>query len=107
MLRSARVEFCSVTRHIFYNTLYGSKSTQKDDTRGYIAVCNAISNRILNQEKEMEAEGEKLKESPPDFSEGLSRVLSALDSNVNANIISPTLSHCISTNGSRCFHMKQ
>ena len=25
-------------RHIFYNTLYGSKSTQKDDTRGYIAV---------------------------------------------------------------------
>ena len=31
----------------------------------------------------------------------------AMHANVNANIISPTLSHCISTNGSRCFHMKQ
>ena len=45
--------------HICYNTLYGSKSNQKDDTRGYIAVCNAVSNRILNRDKEMEAEGEK------------------------------------------------
>ena len=48
-------------RHIFYKTLYGSKSTQKDDTRGYIAVRNAISNHILKQEKEMELEGEKWK----------------------------------------------
>ena len=46
-------------RQIFYNTLHGSKLTQKDDTKDYIAVFNAISNRILNQKKEMEAEGEK------------------------------------------------
>ena len=49
----------------------------------------------------MEAEGEKVKDSPSDFSEGLSRILSAIHANVNANIISPTLSHFIATVGSR------
>ena len=49
----------------------------------------------------MEAEGEKVKDLPSDFSEGLSRILSAIHANVNANIISPTLSHFIATVGSR------
>ena len=49
----------------------------------------------------MEAEGKKVKDSPSDCSEGLSRILSEIHTNVNANIISPTLSHVIATAGSR------
>ena len=49
----------------------------------------------------MEAEGEKVKDSPPNFSEGLSRILSAIHDNVNEHIISPTLSHFIATIGAR------
>ena len=59
----------------FYDTLYRSKLTQKDDPRGYIAVCNAISK--LNQEKDMKEEGKNVQEMPPTVSEEISRILSA------------------------------
>ena len=52
---NTNVQFGDVA-HIYYNTLYGSKSTQKDDTRGYVSVCTAITNRINYQEKQMEEE---------------------------------------------------
>ena len=49
----------------------------------------------------MEAEGGKVKYSPSDFSKGLGKILSTIHANVNRNIISPTVSHCIATVGSR------
>ena len=35
--------------HMYYNTLYGSKSTQKENTRSFMNVSNALSRRITNQ----------------------------------------------------------
>ena len=44
-----------------------------------------------------------MKDSTPEFSEGLYKTLSAIHANVNENIISPTLSHFIATIASRLF----
>ena len=35
--------------HIYYNTLYGSKLTQNNDTGSYLRVCNEFS-RIMKQQ---------------------------------------------------------
>ena len=37
--------------HIYYNTLYGTKSTQDEDTRSYLRVCNELSRRIKQQQE--------------------------------------------------------
>ena len=35
--------------HMYYYTLYGSKSTQADDTKSFINVSNALSRRLTKQ----------------------------------------------------------
>ena len=87
--------------HIYYNTLYGSKSTQADDTRGYVGVCTAMTKRIKKQEKEALEEGENVESISHDFTEGLKRILQAIYANISSYIISPTLAHHIVTTGSR------
>ena len=87
--------------HVFYNTLYGSKSTQKDDTRGYLSVSTAITSRIIYQQKQLEEEKKDAEEVLPEFSEGLKRILQAIYANISSYIISPTMAHHIITTGSR------
>ena len=81
--------------HSYYNTLYGSKSIQDDNTRGYASVCTTMSNHIRRQEKEMLEEGKELEEFTHDFSEGLKRILQAIYANLSSCIISPTHAHHI------------
>ena len=87
--------------HVYYNTLYNTKSTQAADTRGYVSVCTAMTNCIRKQERELLEEGNGLEETAHDFSEGLKRVLQAIYANISSYIISPTLAHHIITTGSR------
>ena len=87
--------------HIYYNTLYGSKSTQDEDTRSYLRVCNELSRRIKRQQEKMKEEEEPQEETAPDFCEGLVRILSGIRAHINSYIISPTLGHHIITMGSR------
>ena len=87
--------------HVYYNTLYLTKSTQAADTKGYVSVCTAMTNRIRKQEREFLEEGNGLEETAHDFSEGLKQVLQAIYANISSYIISPTLAHHIITTGSR------
>ena len=32
--------------HVYYNTLYGSKSNQDTNTRGFVRLCNTLSRRM-------------------------------------------------------------
>ena len=86
---------------MYYTTLYGSKSTQDEDAKGYIKICNAMAKQIQRQEEaQKELEGDQL-DTPPDFCEGLARVLSGIRAHINSYIISPNLGHHIVTMGSR------
>ena len=87
--------------HIYCDTLYGSKSTQADDTRGYVAVCTAMTKRIKKEGKEALEEGKDVENVPRDFTEGLKQILQAIYANISSYIISPTLAHHIITTGSR------
>ena len=56
--------------HVYCNTLYGSKSNQDEDTRGFVRVCNTIARRIQRKREVLENNTE----ADHDFIEGLSRV---------------------------------
>ena len=47
---NTNVQIGDVT-HIYYNILYGTKSTQAEDTRSYLRVCNELSRRIKRQQE--------------------------------------------------------
>ena len=42
--------------HIYYTTVYGSKSTQKEDTRSFINGINALARRINKKVQENDSE---------------------------------------------------
>lgn len=81
--------------HVYYSTLYTSKTTQKDDTASFLAVSNALDRRITKAMNEGTASDE------PDFVEGLSRVLSGIRAHLSSNVMSATMGHLLVTQGSR------
>lgn len=87
--------------HIHYNTLYGSKSTQADDTREYVSVCMAMTNHIRKRETEALEKGTDVENIPHEFTEDLKQILQAVYTNISSYIISPTLAHHIVSTGSR------
>jgi hypothetical protein len=80
---------------VFYSTLLTSKSTQDEDSKKQIQIgCTVIKRikQLLNDNQEGE----------PSFGEGLSRVLSGLNTATTRNFISATMAHLITCNdGSR------
>ena len=81
--------------HVYYSTLYTSKTTQKEDTASFLAVSSALDKRINKALKEGMVSGE------PDFVEGLSRVLSGIRAHLSSNVMSATMGHLLVTQGSR------
>ena len=81
--------------HVYYSTLYVSKSTQKEDTQSFLAVSNALDKKLAKAASEGNAcEG-------PDFVEGVSRTMSGIRANLAANIFSATMGHLMVTQGGR------
>ena len=83
--------------HIYYNTLYGSKSTQDDDTKDFIKVCNVICRRIQSQRDNEE----NIEDSAPEFIEGLSRILIGIRTHISSYVIGTPLAYHLLTKGSR------
>lgn len=92
--------------HMYYNTLYGSKSTQKEDTRSFMNVSNALSRRITNQidknkENISKVNDNRRQEDGPDFIEGLCCLLSGVTANLSSSVVSAPLGHVLMIKGSR------
>ena len=97
--------------HVFYNTLYGSKANQAEETRSFMNVSNALARRINKKIKENENLTEmdiKKKdinqkiEKAPDFVEGLCRLLSdGITAHLSSIVVSAPLAHVLIVKGSR------
>ena len=92
--------------HMYYNTLYGSKSTQKEDTRSFMNVSNALSRRITNQidknkENISKVNDNRRQEDGHDFIEGLCCLLSGVTANLSSSVVSAPLGHVLMIKGSR------
>ena len=89
----------------FYVTLYQSKYNQKEESCTYHTICLALSKRIKRQEEELEKERDNstivTEEISPDFSEGLSRMLSSLYGHTSSNVLSATMSRKLLSHGER------
>ena len=83
--------------HIYYNTMYGSKSNQDEDTKDFIKVCNVISRRLAAQKEKEENE----EDSAPEFIEGLSRVLIGIRAHISSYVIGAPLAYHLLTKGTR------
>ena len=89
----------------FYVTLYQSKYNQKEESCTYHTICLALSKRIKRQQEELEKERDNstivTEEISPDFSEGLSRMLSSLYGHTSSNVLSATMSRKLLSHGER------
>ena len=70
--------------HLFYNTLYSSKSTQEDDTKSFLRVSADFAKRI---QREIERRSQHNKnfnndKSDPEFLEGLFRLLNGVQAHM-------------------------
>lgn len=93
--------------HLFYNTIYGSKSTQRDDTRSFLYVSADFTKRVKGEiegraRREAESDGDE--ERDPEFLQGLFRLLNGVRAHMASTVISATMAHFLSTKGSR-FHL--
>lgn len=77
--------------HVFYSTLYTSKSTQEDDANRQKRVAMAIVRRLLRQER-MILSGE-MERIPSGFSEGISRLLCGLNAATSRDVVSAPMAH--------------
>lgn len=72
--------------HVFYSTLYSSKSTQEDDSNRQKRIAMAIVRRLLRQERMiLTGEAERI---PSGFSEGISRLLCGLNAATSRAVVS-------------------
>ncbi len=99
--------------HVYYSTLYTSKSTQEEDAKKQLQIGHGMIKRIkqLLEEKHLHpgtpgVVGVNMSEDPtnqqryePSFGEGLSRLLSGLNAATTRNVISATMAHLIPCNG--------
>ena len=88
-----------------YVTLYQTKHIQKEESCVYHNICLALSKRIKRQQeilaKECDDVSEVTEEISPDFSEGLSRMLSSLYGHTASNVLSATMSRKLLSHSSR------
>ena len=86
--------------HVFYSTLYTSKSTQDDDSNRQKRIAMAIVRRLIRQEKMILAG--QLERVPDGFTEGISRMLCGLNAATSRDAVSAPMAHLlISQNGKR------
>ena len=82
---------------MFYVTLYTSKNNQKEEKRSYLNAATAVSRRIHRQA----VTHDSFDDSPADFAEGLSQLLSGIRAHMSSSIISPPLAHLLVCQDSR------
>jgi len=89
----------------FYLTLYGSKSTQKEDKEKNERIMKALIRRLKRlqmKRDECRSLGNDVENNQGDFAQGLSMVLSALNASTSRDIVSSTMAHYLVQNkGSR------
>ena len=95
---------------MYYNTLYGSKANQKEETKSFMNVSNALARRInkkvaeeeqTDPELNMEPTSQKRTTQSPDFVEGLCCLLSGITANLSSTVVSAPLGHALIVKGSR------
>jgi hypothetical protein len=87
--------------HVFYSTLYSSKSTQEEDSKRQKRVAMAIVRRLLRQER-MIASGQ-MERTPSGFSEGISRMLCGLNAATSRDVVSAPMAHFLVCNNGKRF----
>ena len=86
--------------HVFYSTLYTSKSTQDDDSNRQKRIAMSIVRRLIRQEKN--AMSGHIERIPEGFIEGISRMLSGLCAATCRDSVSAPMAHLlICQNGKR------
>eukprot|EP00562_Extubocellulus_spinifer_P032245 CAMPEP_0178709322 /NCGR_PEP_ID=MMETSP0699-20121125/17158_1 /TAXON_ID=265572 /ORGANISM="Extubocellulus spinifer, Strain CCMP396" /LENGTH=512 /DNA_ID=CAMNT_0020357741 /DNA_START=263 /DNA_END=1799 /DNA_ORIENTATION=- len=97
--------------HLFYNTLYTGKDTQRDDAQKWIDVSTSFSKCIVREARRRQQEQEASDgidgvdtDEEPDFLRGLSRLMSGVRSHMATTTISATMAHLLSTRGGSRFH---
>jgi hypothetical protein len=103
--------------HVYYSTLYTSKSTQEEDAKKQLQIGRGVIKRIkqLLEEKHLHPgtpgvigsgtskDGTNHQRYKPCFGEGLSRLLSGLNAATTRNVISATMAHLTPCNGGSRF----
>ena len=87
--------------HVFYSTLYTSKSTQEDDSNRQKRIAMAIVKRLLRQER-MILSGE-IEKIPNGFPEGISRLLCGLNAATSRDVVSAPMAHLLICRGGKRF----
>lgn len=93
--------------HLFYNTIYTSKTTQGEDSRNFLFISNAYAmafqRQIEKQQKESNGSSASTSSSDeaPDFVEGLIRVMAGIRAHMASTIISAPMAHLLCTRNSR------
>ena len=88
---------------IFYSTLYGSKSTQKEDTERVQRILQCVVKRLLRLEEIILINKNTKPVRDESFSKGLGVMLSGLQAATSRHTISATLVHLIVSLGGTRF----
>lgn len=87
---------------VYYSTLYGSKSTQKEDSERVQRILHAVVRRLLKIEEDIMLGRKGLLDANDDFTKSLCILLSGMRAATSRHVVSATLAHLIvSLNGTR------
>lgn len=88
---------------IFYSTLYGSKSTQKEDSERVQRILQCVARRLLKIEERKLLQNDKSNDKDETFSQSLGIMLSGLQAATSRHCISATMAHLIVSLGGTRF----
>ena len=87
---------------IYYSTLYGSKSTQQEDSDRVQRILYAVSRRLQKIEEDIHLGKKAFIEPEDSFTRGLGVILSGLRAATSRHVVSATMAHLIvSLDGTR------
>ena len=89
----------------FYLTLYGSKSTQKEDGEKKERIMKKLIRRLrrLQMERERNLIEDEEDNDKGDFVQGLSMMMSAMNASTSRDVVSSTMAHYLVTHGGSRF----
>lgn len=90
---------------VYYSTLYNIKNNQKEDSERQDRVNNAIHNRILRIDEELMNGTRSPEEVQEGFTEGLCRMLGALNASTSRFVVGTTMAHLMVCQGGTRFKM--
>ena len=74
----------------YYLTLYGSKSTQKEDSEKKERILKKLIRRLKRLQMDRERSGVVPADEPSDYSQGLSMMLSAMNASTSRDVVNMT-----------------